>query len=57
LVELLAETARNDPSSHISDAQDSPPQSCGVTFKRDCAEKNGCIVAAITNQVRQSLPF
>lgn len=29
---------------------DSPPESCGVDFERDCPEE-GCIVSAINNYV------
>jgi hypothetical protein len=49
VLKLLAEM---ELSSQILDAKDDPPQSCGVTFRRDCAGKGSCIVAAIINQVR-----
>lgn len=35
---------------HYIDAMDSPPESCGVDFERDCPEE-GCIVSAINNYV------
>jgi hypothetical protein len=35
---------------HFIDAEDSPPDSCGVKYARDCGE-NGCIVGAIQNYV------
>ncbi|CAG8950758.1 hypothetical protein HYFRA_00002971 [Hymenoscyphus fraxineus] len=33
---------------HYIDAMDSPPETCGVDFERDCPEE-GCIVSAISN--------
>ncbi|KAF4635480.1 hypothetical protein G7Y89_g2621 [Cudoniella acicularis] len=33
---------------HFVDANDNPPESCGVNYKRDCV--NGCVISAITNQ-------
>ena len=36
---------------HFIDANDSPPDSCGVIFPRDCPEK-GCVISAIQNYVR-----
>lgn len=38
------------------DAQDDPPRSCGVNFRRDCIPKEGCVVSAITNMVRLPPP-
>jgi hypothetical protein len=35
---------------HFIDAEDSPPESCGVVFKRDCGSR-GCVVEAIGNYV------
>jgi S1/P1 Nuclease len=35
---------------HFIDAEDNPPDSCSVTYSRDCGEK-GCIVGAIHNYV------
>ena len=40
---------------HYIDAEDSPPQSCGVKYSRDCSPKEGCVVSAIVNQVRVRL--
>ena len=34
---------------HFIDANDSPPESCGVVFDRDCGE--ACIIGAIGNYV------
>ncbi|CZS88544.1 hypothetical protein WAI453_010722 [Rhynchosporium graminicola] len=39
---------------HFIDAEDSPPESCGVQYARDCGEQ-GCIVGAIQNYTRQLL--
>ncbi|KAF2811258.1 uncharacterized protein BDZ99DRAFT_385627 [Mytilinidion resinicola] len=33
---------------HFIDAEDDPPKSCGVDYKRDCGE-SGCVVSAIQN--------
>jgi S1/P1 Nuclease len=35
---------------HFIDAEDNPPDSCGVKYSRDCG-KSGCIVGAINNYV------
>lgn len=35
---------------HFIDAEDTPPEKCGVVFKRDCGG-TGCVVAAIGNYV------
>jgi len=35
---------------HFIDAEDSPPDSCGVKYARDCG-KSGCVVGAILNYV------
>jgi len=35
---------------HFIDAEDNPPDSCGVKYSRDCSVK-GCVVGAITNYV------
>ena len=35
---------------HFIDAEDSPPDSCGVQYKRDCGA-SGCVVGAILNYV------
>lgn len=35
---------------HFIDAEDNPPESCGVRYVRDCGEK-GCVVGAIANYV------
>ena len=34
---------------HYIDAQDSPPDSCGVKYSRDCVPEEGCAVSAIVN--------
>jgi hypothetical protein len=34
---------------HFIDAQDSPPESCGADYNRDCG--GGCVVSAINNYV------
>ncbi|OAL32615.1 hypothetical protein AYO20_07925 [Fonsecaea nubica] len=34
---------------HYIDAQDSPPQRCGINMTRDCAVESGCVVSAIAN--------
>ncbi|KAH0845146.1 hypothetical protein AYO21_01594 [Fonsecaea monophora] len=34
---------------HYIDAQDSPPQRCGINMTRDCAVEAGCVVSAIAN--------
>ncbi|KIW95516.1 uncharacterized protein Z519_04101 [Cladophialophora bantiana CBS 173.52] len=34
---------------HYIDAQDSPPQQCGINMTRDCAINTGCVVSAIAN--------
>ena len=36
---------------HYIDAQDDPPKSCGINYRRDCASESGCVVSAITNMV------
>jgi hypothetical protein len=36
---------------HFIDAQDDPPNACGVRYLQDCGEK-GCVVSAIANYVR-----
>jgi len=33
---------------HFIDANDNPPQSCGVQYSRDCG-KSGCVIGAINN--------
>lgn len=35
---------------HFIDAEDNPPDSCGVKYSRDCGA-SGCIVGAISNYV------
>lgn len=35
---------------HYIDAQDNPPEQCGIDYERDCGEE-GCIVSAIANYV------
>lgn len=35
---------------HFIDAEDNPPDSCSVTYSRDCG-KSGCVVGAIQNYV------
>lgn len=35
---------------HFIDAEDNPPESCGVRYVRDCGDR-GCIVGAIRNYV------
>ncbi|PMD36195.1 S1/P1 nuclease [Hyaloscypha variabilis F] len=39
---------------HFIDAEDSPPDSCGVKYARDCG-KSGCVVGAILNYTSQLL--
>ncbi|RFU29485.1 hypothetical protein B7463_g6852, partial [Scytalidium lignicola] len=39
---------------HFIDAEDNPPESCGVKFNRDCG-KSGCVVSAIKNYTEQIL--
>jgi len=39
---------------HFIDAEDNPPDSCGVKYSRDCGE-SGCVVAAISNYTGQLL--
>ncbi len=39
-----------DKAYETQDAEDDPPNTCGVALNRDCAGKGSCIVAAITNQ-------
>ncbi|OAP60378.1 hypothetical protein AYL99_05380 [Fonsecaea erecta] len=34
---------------HYIDAQDAPPQQCGINMTRDCALGGGCVVSAIAN--------
>ncbi|KAI9790486.1 MAG: hypothetical protein M1833_001925 [Piccolia ochrophora] len=34
---------------HYIDAEDDPPRTCAVNFKRDCDLKVGCVVSAIVN--------
>ncbi|PMD62936.1 S1/P1 nuclease [Hyaloscypha bicolor E] len=39
---------------HFIDAEDNPPDSCSVTYSRDCG-KSGCVVGAIQNYTTQLL--
>lgn len=39
---------------HFIDAEDNPPESCGVVYKRDCGSR-GCVVGAIGNYTKQLL--
>jgi hypothetical protein len=41
---------------HFIDAEDNPPHTCSVDFQRDCGAA-GCVVSAITNYVRASMPM
>ncbi|RMY11137.1 hypothetical protein D0868_03302 [Hortaea werneckii] len=36
--------------SFVTDANDSPPETCNVNFSRDCEEDRGCVVSALANQ-------
>lgn len=38
---------------HYIDAEDDPPNQCGVDFERDCSEE-GCIVSAIANYTQRA---
>ncbi|KAK6334345.1 hypothetical protein TWF730_003559 [Orbilia blumenaviensis] len=40
---------------HYIDAQDDPPRSCGIDYKRDCgaAAGEGCIVSALVNMTKR----
>jgi nuclease S1 len=40
---------------HFIDAEDNPPDSCGVKYSRDCGE-TGCVVGAIQNYVSFEVP-
>jgi hypothetical protein len=40
---------------HFIDAEDNPPHTCNVDYQRDCGAA-GCVVSAITNYVRASIP-
>lgn len=39
---------------HFIDSKDSPPNSCSVSFSRDCGP-HGCVVSAIQNYVRTEM--
>jgi hypothetical protein len=39
---------------HFIDAEDNPPDSCGVNYSRDCGA-TGCVVGAIQNYVSSGL--
>ncbi|KAI9736404.1 MAG: hypothetical protein M1818_006137 [Claussenomyces sp. TS43310] len=42
---------------HFIDSLDNPPESCGVTYKRDCGVK-GCVIGAIQNYTTRLMdPF
>ncbi len=38
-----------------TDANDTPPASCGVKYDRDCLPAHGCVVSAITNMISKLL--
>lgn len=38
---------------HYIDAQDNPPQSCGIQYSRDCEPGPGCIVSALVNMTHR----
>jgi hypothetical protein len=46
---------------HYIDANDSPPDHCGINITRDCAVETGCVVSAIANHTARvadnTLPF
>ena len=42
---------------HYIDAKDNPPETCGITYRRDCDKDRKCIVAAIVNMVRCSIEY
>lgn len=39
---------------HYIDAEDSPPSSCNVDYKRDCAAE-GCVVSALSNYTTRAM--
>ena len=41
------------PEWHFIDAEDDPPRTCSVNFKRNCHPKPGCVVSAIANMTEQ----
>jgi hypothetical protein len=53
---LLASNLVRKIGHQLLDAQDHPPNSCGVNFGRDCNREDGdpgCIVSAIVNMVNK----
>jgi hypothetical protein len=38
---------------HFIDAEDDPPRTCQVNFRRDCHPKPGCVVSAIVNMTER----
>ena len=38
---------------HFIDAEDDPPRTCSVNFKRDCHPEPGCVVGAIINMTER----
>jgi hypothetical protein len=36
---------------HYIDAEDDPPNACGVNYRRDCVPDEGCIISAIVDMV------
>ncbi|KAG5926350.1 hypothetical protein E4U53_003102 [Claviceps sorghi] len=46
--------ARFTKTLHFIDADDDPPHSCSVDYRRDCQE-GGCVISAVANFTQQSL--
>ena len=40
---------------HYIDAEDDPPDQCGVRYRRDCDPRDGCVVSAIVNQTERAI--
>jgi hypothetical protein len=39
---------------HFIDAEDNPPESCGVVLQRDCGSR-GCVIGAVGNYVSEMM--